>query len=520
MFMLKSIFGKIWGDQDNVELIQIPAGSLFLVRPSTVKGSRECIYKDAVATIRRTPTEFNYQLVVTRAYDEGEQQLLDEDEEGDDERSFLVDERLEFKSGEGPEGEPTFGWRDLTGDSDDRLEFVMDGEQVNSVTRSIFEVTYLQCVYERKFQRSHEAASDADLEALKPKGAKKEAAAAAVTTPTAAADKGKGKSAGKKSDTPAAPAKPLVPAAPTESFPVEGEPDILLETTADLYLYDQSSGLFMSQEKGIKAQVAEAGQFLYWLSISSTTSDRRWLSQRLDGSMNVNFASDSLSSVWNYFDAQRRCYSWLLRFRDKEDYEAWQRGFARLMWQTLNEEKWEKVKPDEQQYALDAYEDDVEMTEAGAPAGEEEEDNSEDERAVDRYIRDDERGAREASASLMEEVEEEDERDDAKNVGDAPAAMPVEAGEQERNSQLAVGYKFDRSFVVRGNRIGVFKHTDDVSGRRTRVSASASIQTNLPLPCSRRTKSNSPLQSTTSAPPLAAPSTRAKSCSTTKTRQW
>ena len=29
------------------------------------------------------------------------------------------------------------------------------------------------------------------------------------------------------------------------------------------------------------------------------------------------------------------------------------------------------------------------------------------------------------------------------------------------NSQLAVGYKHDRSFVVRGSKIGVFKHTDD-----------------------------------------------------------
>jgi hypothetical protein len=29
-----------------------------------------------------------------------------------------------------------------------------------------------------------------------------------------------------------------------------------------------------------------------------------------------------------------------------------------------------------------------------------------------------------------------------------------------KNSALAVGYKSDRSFVVRGDRIGVFKHTD------------------------------------------------------------
>lgn len=38
-------------------------------------------YKDAVATIRRTTTERNYQLVITRAYEEGEEQLLEEDDE-------------------------------------------------------------------------------------------------------------------------------------------------------------------------------------------------------------------------------------------------------------------------------------------------------------------------------------------------------------------------------------------------------------------------------------------------------
>lgn len=33
----------------------------------------------------------------------------------------------------------------------------------------------------------------------------------------------------------------------------------------------------------------------------------------------------------------------------------------------------------------------------------------------------------------------------------------------ERNSQLTVGYKGDRSYVVRGNNIGVFNHSNDHS---------------------------------------------------------
>jgi len=54
------------------------------------------------------------------------------------------------------------------------------------------------------------------------------------------------------------------------------------------------------------------------------------------------------------------------------------------------------------------------------------------------------------SENQEEEEEEEDEFHD-----------DITSGTNDRNSLLAVGYKNDRSFVVRGNRIGVFKNTDE-----------------------------------------------------------
>lgn len=33
----------MWGNPANPELIQIPAGLLYLVRPDSIKGSRECM---------------------------------------------------------------------------------------------------------------------------------------------------------------------------------------------------------------------------------------------------------------------------------------------------------------------------------------------------------------------------------------------------------------------------------------------------------------------------------------------
>lgn len=41
-------------------------------------------FKDAAASIRRTTTEFNYQLVIQRAYEEGEEQLSESDEDTHD----------------------------------------------------------------------------------------------------------------------------------------------------------------------------------------------------------------------------------------------------------------------------------------------------------------------------------------------------------------------------------------------------------------------------------------------------
>lgn len=80
-----------------------------------------CRFKDAVATIRRTSTEFHYQLVIQRAYEEGEEQLVDDAEDvGDakDEKTFLLDESLHLRS-TFREGQAVFAWRDLSGVSRD-----------------------------------------------------------------------------------------------------------------------------------------------------------------------------------------------------------------------------------------------------------------------------------------------------------------------------------------------------------------------------------------------------------------
>ena len=108
-------------------------------------------------------------------------------------------------------------------------------------------------------------------------------------------------------------------------------------------------------------------------------------------------------------------------------------------------------KPDEQADALRSNED-VEMRDV-------EDDEVEEEAVLDEL---DGRTARIVplhglkSASLAADSEEEDEEQ-----GEEDDELPEALANGDKNSQLAVGFKGDRSYVVRGNNIGVFRHSGD-----------------------------------------------------------
>lgn len=459
MFMLKSLFGKIWGDDNNQELIQIPAGTLYLVRPNGPQGSRECIYEDAVLAIRRTTTQYHYQLVVTKAFQDSQPELVDQEEDDlEDERAFLIDQALDFRLSTRRK-ERTIVWRDFDGGENDMLEFVIDNKQVNEVTITIFEITYLQCVYEHAFRTSHERATEEDLDALRYKDEANQrlkqeqksaldkklenAAIGSSTTSTKPA-------AAPKSEptTTAAPeiAPTVAPAADTAGPQVD-ENSVVFSAIADLYLYDLKSQYFLVQERKVDVKLVEAGRFLYWLSIHG--ADKVWLAQKVETDMNMNFSPEQTSAVWNYFTDDRQCFSWLLRFSDQDSYSHFHKGFSKVMYETQNEEPWSKAKSDDQAYAETAFEqgepmdvDDISESEFG-----------------DESVR-----------TAREEEEEDDEEEVAAELQSGraqsqEAAWPEEAshlsGKQDANSLLAVGYKFDRSFVARGDKIGVFRHTDD-----------------------------------------------------------
>jgi hypothetical protein len=444
----------LFGDTSKEAIIEIPQGQLYLVRPLSPKGYSELIFKDAAATIRRTGQEFQYQLVVQRAYEEGEEDLADdEDEQGaadgldKDEKVFLLDQSLHFRSEVREGGIKILAWDDLSGDEGDLFEFICD-PSVPADKLATFELAAINCQYERKFRRTALKATEDELQEFSYQEERPIPSASPIPSPTsksqappptsdesAAAMAQDVKYAQSKGQTKTgAPEEQPTTAPPSAPQPESKE--ILTKERAELHMFDFPTGTFVLQDSEVVASVSEIGNWQYWLQITGT--EKEWLGQAVVGDINPVFNFEYLSFIFNHYAEDGSAYSWLLRFKDQVSEERFQEGLMQALWEQLNEMKWTKVKENDREYVLDAFQD-LTMEDADALPEEEEEEEDEEEDETDQ---DD--GQRSEHYDSDEEEDDVVTRDEDGNV----------------NSQLAVGYN-DRSFVVRGSKIGVFKHTDN-----------------------------------------------------------
>ncbi|KAI0081752.1 VID27-domain-containing protein [Panus rudis PR-1116 ss-1] len=439
MNIFRSLIGKVWHDPNTAEVVKISEGQLYLVRSGTVRSDRECIFNDAMLTIRRTTTEHNFQLVVTRVFEEGDQELLEDEEETDDERVFLIGEELEFRKSETLEGEPSFIWRDLEGDVDEFYEFVASG--TNEPTRAFFETCMYRAMYERKYRRSADNTTDTDLQEFiwqppakkEKKGPRKKVTTSAVEE-TPATTSAVAVEPESDSDTDSQPAE-----APKETKPIviddDDEYETLVATPSELHLWDADNAFFTPQADVIARIVRkrDSGPFDYWL-IAATEDGDKMLAHPLSSEMNPRWARVVYTITWNHMRDPTTMNSWCLRFKDSEDFESFQKVFVQCMWEHLNELPFGKAKAEEQTYVLSSVTEDVEMQDV--------EDDEDEEDAVE---------------SELDKEEDESETED-EPFEDEDGLEKLPAG---RNSQLTVGYKGDRSYVVRENNIGVFSHTGE-----------------------------------------------------------
>ncbi|KAI8631779.1 VID27-domain-containing protein [Xylariaceae sp. FL1651] len=465
MFVLKNVGKLLFGSNSQESMIELPQGQLYIVRPLSPKGYSELIFKDAAARIRRTGQDYQYQLVVQRVYEEGEAELLAEEEGEDaeidalaterDERTFLLDEAIQFRVESRESSGKILAWKDLSGDVGDLYEFVCD-HSVQSMQVEAFERIAKQCQYERKYRKSHTTASEADLQQFEFDDDEPIPQASPLHSPTLArsiessdamfqlkneANVGAKREQGEHIDTVLASteseehqgnrSKPKAPPAAPPSAPPQPQPlEILSMELAELHFFDFPSGSFVIRDASVTAQVSDIGKWNYWLHVAS--KDHEWLGIPVIADMNPVFNFEFLSFIFNQFTEDGSAYSWLLRFKDQDTLARFQEGLMQALWEQLNEQKWAKVKAQERQYVLDAFED-LKMDDA--PEEEEEEEPEIDEADDD--------------GPISEHYDSEEEEDD----------VDAQPKDSNINSGLAVGYKHDRSFVVRGSKIGVFKHT-------------------------------------------------------------
>lgn len=378
----------------------------------------------------------------------------EEEEEGaesldKDEKTFLLDQSLHFRADQRTSGEQVVAWRDLSGDPGDVYEFVCDiSVPVDKV--HTFVLAAVNCQYERKYRKPARQATESELtefyfdqedaipaassasSPIDPIPTSKQSAAhmaEEVKSSKRQANLAAGRSDGDESG----------PSQVPRAIPPPKSGETLARQAAELHLFDFDSGTFVLQDPSVVAAVLDLGNWQYWLQITGADGKDR-LGQPIVADINPVFNFEYLSFIFNHYTENGSAYSWLLRFHDQGTLENFQEGLMQALWEQLNEMKWSKVKDQERDYVMEAFND---LTMDDAPPLEEENESAEEEEEEEE---EEEGGGAEGQRGKhydSDESEDEVELDD--NNGNA-------------NSQLAVGTKYDRSFVIRGSKIGVFKH--------------------------------------------------------------
>lgn len=216
----------------------------------------------------------------------------------------------------------------------------------------------------------------------------------------------------------------------------------LVKVQADLYYFDKiQAGFVRHLDQAVFAEIRQTGEFLYHLIVSRLDGSGILL-QPLQQRMNpfCDYSSHSFTWVWINPETDAPFVSWSLHFGaygDGEQEKKFNSVFYGSMYEAVNRESLMRAKSEQQEYLSQVFQDtDVDMLDADEESQQDEFEDARDDG-------------------------EEEERHVKKTIYESSAFMPEQGGDGEQNSLLAVGYKHNRSFVVRGSKIGVFRHGDD-----------------------------------------------------------
>lgn len=476
-----NLLRKFLGSSPTGEVASIPSGKLFLTRsPLSPKGEFECLYNDAYASIRQTTTPFYYQLCITRVYQEGEDIAGDNYEDSDDddgfnssdsakntslgghskdEWSFAIMEDLQLRRYEKPDSSRVIAWKDINGDVDDMFEFVID-EDCKTQEIDSFMLALYKCVFELKYRISSENIKSMD-----------QLAEFIKTLPVHSTDHGLSElknhqitsNPDTESESESDGKEQVAPVAPAPKGNI-----IFTTSLVELHLFDARDSKFKLQlpSSNVTLDIIHGDGFKYYVSVSSRDSSKPiTFDTIINKSMNPTFNYDYLSFIFNLNVMRDNVlcpFSWLVKFSTFNELLVFQNHFMRALWESVNQALWNKVTESEQQYVVDAFSNvnlDDESEFETAESDDEFEDAAEDE-DIDNRI---ERTLRGPSTEKKLFVDSDDEFGDK----DGDKSYAEFRNQKKANRELAVGKANDRTFVARGNTLGVFTNRDKLQFETT-----------------------------------------------------
>lgn len=463
-----NLIKKFMSQGTTSDLLTLPSGEFNILRSKhSPKSSLECIYSDASLSIR-TMGQFRYDLIVRRVSEDDETNLgNDDDDFSDDSRSimsvqskkkeeesaFTFSPELCFLKTWTKSGDVAFVWKNMSGDENgERVQFVLSNEVPHRDIERFLEAIYY-CYYEVKYEKPSLSASLEEIKEIElicntPLSESDEESEAVYdssgeTFEDASDSMSKSKSPAKRSSKKST--KPHRPPSPPVAAP-EGK-QLLLKNAA-LFLFDPMAEKFLEQESKVKVAIVDVGSYSYWLSIEGT--DNR-LGTDISPNINPTFTSAKLSFVFNY-TFENITLSYMLKFGNVTDFKEFRATWTETVWMSLNKDDWNKLPPTEQEYVTDPTEllsqqlDDIlHMNDSNdRHAGESAIDSSSSE---DEDSDDDEHSSKIISPSSFGKSDSSTEGRKTKSAG---------------NKSLTVSAKNNRSYVIRDNKIGVFKSGNDL----------------------------------------------------------
>jgi len=457
------------------DLLTLPSGEFDLLRSKkSPRSSLECIYSDASLSIRDAG-KFRYELIVKKVSDDGDTILGEDDEDfSDDTRSvlsvqskkkeeewsFSFSKDLAFLKTWTKKGDVAFVWKNLNGDElGEKVQFVLSHDVQHHDIERFLDAIYC-CYYESKYQRpslsaSPEIMKEIELICNTASAVSEDDSDSDDNIPSVDrydgsdheefTDANDSMGAIRNSQS----KNSLIPKrapSPPQNVP-DGKQFLLLN--ADLYLFDPMAEKFLKQESSLKVSIIDVGSYNYWLSVEG--KDNR-LGTDISANINPTFESSKKSFVFNY-TFENITLSYMLRFIDVKDFKKFRSTWTETVWMSLNRDDWNTLPAIEKEYINDPADS---LTQQ-----------------LDDILHIDGRNEGRSESAIDSSSSEEDEDEDDNSEYSSTLLSSTSFGEDNKsvlsgknstrgNQSLTVSSKNNRSYVIRDNKIGVFKTGDDL----------------------------------------------------------